>query len=333
MILESKRRSRRDRGATLVLTAILLVVLLGAVALCVDIARLYLTRQHLTNACDAAALAGGIELPDEATAMVKAEESAVANSMTDCVVSFPEDGMTADGATKIRVDGAQTVPHTFARVLGFNARPVGAYAVVLKTGPIEWVTGRTVPWGIPWYGPEGTPYQYDNGVLYNLKVGSQTDLGDGSAASTGGNFYPLALQRSLGDGSSGGEVYRHDIMWGFDGQVAVGDQVATEPGNMVGPTRQAVIGNDDSLFQRASSDPWADDTWDNYDYGNPRIVIVPIISPLGNGRSEVEVLGFASFWVESCTGQEVTGYFISYTTPEAGGSGPGYGVTTFRLIE
>lgn len=328
-----KSEFRYERGATLVITAILLVVLLGSVAMCVDIGRLYLTRQHLVNACDAAALAGGIELPDETTAIAKAEESAVANSMPGCVVSFPADGMTPDGPTKIRVDGEQTVPHTFARVLGFGSKSVGAYAVALRTGPVGRVTGQVVPWGIPWYGPDGTPYEYNNGELYHLKVGSQTDLGDGSAAKTGGNFYPMALQRSLGDGSSGAAVYEHDIKYGFDGEVEVGDMVDTEPGNMVGPTKHAVTGDTDSLFERATADPWADDTWSDYDYGNPRIVIVPIISPLGNGRTAVEILGFGSFWVESCTGKEVTGYFIDYTIPNAGGSGPSYGVFTFRLIE
>jgi hypothetical protein len=102
---------------------------------------------------------------------------------------------------------------------------------------------------------------------------------------------------------------------------------------MVGPTRHAVQTEEDSLFQRALEPPWDDDTWGKYDYGNPRIVIVPIISALGGGRTEVEIMGFASFWVESCTGQEVSGYFIDYTIPNAGGSGPGHGVWTFRLIE
>jgi hypothetical protein len=198
---------------------------------------------------------------------------------------------------------------------------------------VGWVEGRVVPWGIPWYGADGGPYQYNTGQLYVLKVGSQTDLADGSTAKTGGNFYPLALQRSLGDGSSGGAVYEHDVKWGFDGQVEVGDITDTEPGNMVGPTKHAVYTEDDSLFTRAEEDPWGDDTWDHYDYGNPRIVIVPIISPLGNGRTGVEILGFASFFVASCTGQEVTGYFIDYTIPGGGGSGPDYGVFTFRLIE
>jgi Flp pilus assembly protein TadG len=322
-----------ERGVSLIMAAMLIVVLLGMVALAVDVGRLYIARQFLVNSCDAAALAGGIELPDQTKATSKASECAIANQMTNHQVSFPADGVTADGPTKIRVDGDMVVAHTFANVLGFSSRQVGAYAVVLKTGSVSWVNGRVVPWGIPWYGPDGASYEYDNGVPYNLKVGSQTDLADGTTAKTGGNFYPLALERSLGDGSSGAKVYNNDIKWGFDGQVKVGDVTDTEPGNMVGPTRQAVIGDADSLFKRAQQEPWADDTWDNYDYGNPRIVIVPIISPLGNGRTGVTILGFASFFVASCTGQEVTGYFIGYTIPGAGGTGPDYGVTTFRLIE
>jgi hypothetical protein len=315
------------------MSAILIIVLLGMVALAVDVGRLYLHRQQLQTACDAAALAGGIELPDKAKATIEAREAALANGMDMYAVSFPADGLTLTGATKIRVDGQRTVQHGFAQVLGFQSRPVGAHAVVLRTETVGWASGRVVPWGIPWYGPEGDPYEYNNGVEYLLKVGSRTSLTDGSTAKTGGNFYPLALERSLGDGGSGGAVYEHDITWGFDGPIQVGDITDTEPGNMVGPTRHAVVTDDDSLFVRATQDPWADDTWSHYDYGNPRIVLVPIISPLGNGRTEVEILGFASFWVESCKGHEVRGYFIDYTIPDAGGSGPDYGVFAFRLIE
>ena len=324
---------RDRRGVSLIMAAILIVALLMIVGLAVDVGRLYAARQYLVNSCDAAALAGGVELPDQAKATSKASECAGANRMTAHQVSFPADGITPQGATKLRVDGQMTVPMTFARVMGRQSSPVGAYAIVRKTGPVGSVTGRVVPWGIPWYSDDGTPYQYNNGVLYTLKVGSQTDLGNGAPAKTGGNFYPLALQRSLGDGSSGAQVYAHDIKWGFDGQVEVGDVTVTEPGNMVGPTNHAVRTGEDSLFGRAQQAPWADDTWDNYDYGNPRIVIVPIISPLGNGRTDVQILGFASFYVQSCTGQEVKGYFIDYTIPGAGGTGPDYGVYSFRLIE
>jgi Flp pilus assembly protein TadG len=332
MIAMIKRKLEDERGISLIFAAILMVVLLGMVALTVDVGRLYMERQHLVNGCDAAALAGGIELPDETKATAKASECALENEMPEHQVSFPADGMTEEGPTKIRVDGQTTVQYTFARVLGFESGPVSAYAVVLKTGPVGWVRGRVVPWGIPWFSADGTQYDYNNGVLYTIKVGSQTDLGEGLPEQIGGNYYPLCLNM-LSGGTCGAAVYSHDIKWGYDGVVAVGDEVSTEPGVMVGPTNQAVERDADSLFRRALSEPWADDTWDNYDYGNPRIVIVPIITPLGGGRTEVTIMGFASFWVVSCTGQEVTGYFIDYTIPDAGGSGPGHGVSTFRLIE
>jgi Flp pilus assembly protein TadG len=324
---------RNERGVSLILTAILMIVLLGMAALAVDVGRIYVSRQYLVNCCDAAALAGGLELPDRAKATAKAQECALTNKMAHNQVSFPADAMGPNGPTKIRVDGQLTVPHTFARVLGFQAAQVSAYAVVLKTGAIGWVSDRVVPWGIPWYDKSGAPYSYENGTLYTLKVGSQSDLGSGTVGKTGGNFYPLALERSLGDGGSGGTVYNEDIKWGFDGTVKVGDVTDTEPGNMVGPTKQAVLSDSDSLFKRASVAPWADDTWDNLDYGNPRVVIVPIIDPLGKGRTEVTILGFAAFYVQSCTGQTVAGYFLDYTIPNAGGTGPDYGVTTFKLIE
>lgn len=326
-------RVRKHRGAVLVLVAILVVVLMAMVALAVDISRLYVARHFLTNSCDAAALAGGMELPDQGKSSEKASECADANTMATYQVSFPADGQTAYGPTKIRVDGQMNVEYGFARVLGHQSRTVSAYAVVQRSLSVDWVNGLAVPWGIPYYDASGQPYQYGTGVLYTLKTGSQSDLANGTTGRVGGNFYPLALERSLGDGSSGGSVYNNDIKWGFNGQVKVGDVVSTEPGNMVGPTRQAVATDTDSLFARASVPPWADDTWDHIDYGNPRVVIVPIISPLSSGRTEVTILGFAAFWVESVRGQEVKGYFISYTIPDAGGTGPVYGLSTFMLVE
>lgn len=314
---------RNERGISLVMTSLLMIVLLGMVALAVDVGRLYVTRQYLVNACDAAALAGGIELPNQAKATTKAAECAEANGMTEYTVSFPADGITATGPTKIQVDGQLTVNHTFANVLGFTSRPVGAHAVALKTGSVGWVSDQVVPWGIPFYAANGQPYGYDNGVEYTLKQGSQSQLGDGTSAMVGGNFWALSL------GSVGGDVYRNNIADGYQGQVNVGDVISTEPGNMVGPTKQGT----DPRFNDAKQAPWNDDTWDNYDYGNPRIVLVPIISPLSNGRAEVTVMGFGAFYLTSCTGKEVKGYFLGYTIPHAGGTGQDFGVTTFRLIE
>lgn len=51
-------RSRDERGATVVLVAVLLVVIVAMAALAIDISHLYLVRNELQNAADAGALAG-----------------------------------------------------------------------------------------------------------------------------------------------------------------------------------------------------------------------------------------------------------------------------------
>lgn len=113
-------KPRKHQGTVLVMVAILLVVLLGMMALAVDISRLYLARQFLINSCDASALAGGLELPNQDKATLEASECADANDMASYQVSFPEEGFTEQGATRIRVDGEMNVPYCFANILGFQ---------------------------------------------------------------------------------------------------------------------------------------------------------------------------------------------------------------------
>ena len=308
---------RRQRGAVYVIVLAASVMLLIMLALAVDISRLYVARRYLVNSCDASALAGGVELPSQSKATTQASLCAQANAMTTYQVTFPADGITAEGATKIRVDGQANVQYAFAGIMGLISKTVSAYAIVQKTASIGWASG-VVPWGIPFYDSAGNPYQYNNGVMYTLKLGSN------SSARVGGNFQGLSL------GGNGASNYRSNIETGYQGVLHVGDTISSEPGNMVGPTRQGV----DYRVQAASVSPWSNDTWNNYDYGNPRIILVPVTSPfLGNGRTDVQILGFAAFWLDSIQGQEVKGYFLSYTTPKAGGSGSYYGLSTFRLIE
>lgn len=73
-------RARGDDGATVIVVALFMVVLLTVTALAVDVGRLYLERQRLKNTLDASAQAGAYELPSNvATAGVKALEFATAN--------------------------------------------------------------------------------------------------------------------------------------------------------------------------------------------------------------------------------------------------------------
>lgn len=59
---EVRRAPRRQRGAIVIMSAFLLVVMLGMVALAVDVGRLMVVRNELQNAADAAALAGAARL-------------------------------------------------------------------------------------------------------------------------------------------------------------------------------------------------------------------------------------------------------------------------------
>jgi hypothetical protein len=70
------RHSRQQRGAILVMMAILIVVLIGIAALALDLGRLFVQRTELQNAADAAALAAAAELDGKSDAQERAKAAA-----------------------------------------------------------------------------------------------------------------------------------------------------------------------------------------------------------------------------------------------------------------
>ena len=67
-IADPRDRKSRERGAAAVIFALLVPVLFGVLALALDVGRLVYEHQQLSNALDAAALAGATSLPDDPTA-------------------------------------------------------------------------------------------------------------------------------------------------------------------------------------------------------------------------------------------------------------------------
>ncbi len=67
-----------QRGATLVLVALLLLVFLGVAALAIDISRLHVVKNELQNAADAGALAGAQDLYDDDGQQVNADANRIA---------------------------------------------------------------------------------------------------------------------------------------------------------------------------------------------------------------------------------------------------------------
>lgn len=137
------------KGSVLIIVAVALVALLGIAALVVDAGLLYYTKVFLSNAADAAALAGVQRLPkypDEAEST--AEAYAINNGVDEGCVTTEIEGST------IKVTTSKTVSLGFARVLGFSSTNVTASAKA-RVGTAKSAFG-VVPFGVIWK-PEFEP--------------------------------------------------------------------------------------------------------------------------------------------------------------------------------
>lgn len=294
-----------QRGAAILIVAAALVALLGFGALVVDVGVLYINRERLSNAADAAALAGAQFLPEKpATAVSTAEHYAGENG-----VQAGE--LTVDVGTddrSITVDAERQVSLSLAKVLGFASTTVTGHAKA-QIGGADEVFG-VAPLGIP----EQT---LEYGRLYSLKVAG--------GAGEVGNFGALSL------GWVGCQTYEDNLRDGYPGWLKVGDVILSEPGNMSNPTNRAL---DYRITGHESC------TYDNHCLNCPRVLIVPVYRYLGelSGRSEIEIVGFAAFFVNGTSGQgvdcSVDGHFIkTFTRNARGNSGSDYGLRSIKLVE
>jgi hypothetical protein len=123
-----------------------MIVLGGVLALVIDMGRMYITRANLQYQCDAAALAGAMELPLPAsgdartTAIYNAKQqaqrcaSAMGLNLNDSDISFPADD-------RIRVIHNRSNKFMVAGVLGFYAPKVIGAAAAVNVGGAR-VLGR-----------------------------------------------------------------------------------------------------------------------------------------------------------------------------------------------
>ncbi|MGQ9513289.1 pilus assembly protein TadG-related protein [Thermodesulfitimonas sp.] len=296
---------REEKGVVLVLVAAALVALLGFGALVTDVGLLMLNRERVANAADAAALAGAAFLPENPAAAVStAQEYALKNGAQPGEVSVT---LGPDGKS-ITVDAVHAVSFSLARVLGFTASTVSGHAKA-EVRAVSELYGAA-PLGV-------REQNLEFGRLYDLKVGG--------GAGEHGNFGALAL------GGYGANNYGENLRRGYQAWLKVGDILETEPGNMSGPTRRAV---EDRIRGHESC------TWQNHCRDCPRIIYTPVYRVVGElqGRSQVQVVGFAAFFLDGTTGSGndcyVRGYFIQKLVSGTRGiGGDDYGLRTVKLVE
>jgi len=133
-----RRFARDERGATLALTAVMLVSLLSVVALAMDLGLLYTARAEAQRAADSAALAGAAEfiynVPATAAinpATAAAEQYATMNQIRNVAIDTSEVTVQVDAPSRsvhvmIRRAG---IPMWFARLFGWSTAPVAASAM------------------------------------------------------------------------------------------------------------------------------------------------------------------------------------------------------------
>ena len=274
------------KGQSIVMLALALPALLGCVSLAVDIANLYFNWAKLRSAVDAAVLAGAGYLPAFPD---KAKSVAATYAQTNGVQSGEIVSTTvAEDKLSLSMTLSRTVPYSFARVLGLISAPVRVSA----TAGVQSVNEATgiVPFGLDYL----TPVTFNSVVTLHMGIGP-------------GNWDPLAL------GGNGANVFRDNVMYGYNGSITVGDSVLTEPGQMKGPTKTSI---NYRIDQGVANFPGG--TFDDHELNDPRVILVPVVD-FANiaGRSDVPVLGFAQLWLVSVNNSaDITCYFIQQTAPD-----------------
>lgn len=293
-----KRLLNEQRGAAIILMALSVTALMVIGAIVVDVGNLYLNKARLANIADSAALAGVQDLPSSpSVAIQNAILYAKQNGKSDDTVEPKLEQDSYGNTTILSVLIKRNVPYYFAKIFNLTSQEVTASSRA-KISAVSSASG-IVPFGI-------TKQNFIFGQTYTLK------LGGGSGYD--GNFGALAL------GSSGATQYRDNIKNGYNGLIKIGDWISTETGNMSGPTTEGV--NSRISLDRGS-------TYLTVQKDSPRIIIVPIISSLADsGRTNVQVVGLAAFFLEGAGGQGndnfVSGKFLQMTIPANTYNNKGY---------
>ncbi|MEH7374832.1 TadE/TadG family type IV pilus assembly protein [Neobacillus drentensis] len=285
---------RDESGGVLVFVAIFMVVLLGFTAVVIDGGRLYTEKSKLQKAIDASVLAGVQGLR---TSKVRAIEIAIDVSdkngfkVSDSELTFPSDSIKATKQVN--------VPMTFAKVIGINSTTISATATA-KVAPLTKASGVA-------------PIVIEKSNIPNATV---LNCGETNPGTLQGNCGYLDTDATnVRDAFENGATYE------------VGKTVWTDPGGKVGQVDKGI----EYLIASDASKPHCQSasTADNL---CKRVVTVVVIEKWEDvdgkkvtGKSELNVIGFAAYWIEKYEDKKLYGHFIKMISAGEIGNGTGIG--------
>ena len=358
---------RDERGAVGVFLAVGMTVMIGSAAIAIDMGHALNARTESQRVADLAALAGAaafIHATGNADQVARdwAEQFAASNTVDGTAVTINKttdvDVDLANEQVTVRVHNTvargNPIQTIFARVLGINSVDVVTTATA-EASPASAVS-CLLPLMLPdrWDELGGDPVFYDPGIDYyepwnpdGSNAGtytgySQADLGDtiqikhntGPGTANPSWYYPIAAGGLVGGANYKEHIYScPDLNFSY----YIGQQVPTEPGNMVGPTNQG--------FQELiDQDPTA--LWDPAQNcvvdvlgglcrGSPRLRPMPMFDPTeapDPGRKPATITNFAGLFVVGTQGNQVIAIFAGYSAIAPAGGGSGTTPTPFKFL-
>ncbi|MCC2594132.1 pilus assembly protein TadG-related protein [Tessaracoccus sp. OS52] len=327
------RRLRNDRGATAVVTALLLTSLVGFAAVSVDVGSLWWDQKEIQNGADAAALAIAQQYADgnppadniaEANQYIQGNKSDTNAAAVS--VEFPT-------STSVRVEATTTRTHWLAPVVGIASSVLNATAVA------SWdevpSSAATIPLTVSHCAFDDVLDDPSN--LFTV-ITKTSPTGPTASPSPSASASP-AVPGPVCPPAPSPHVVEGGFQWlspdsGCEVELAAGDFAPTSPGN-TNPS-----GCDSSALTAAlQSDevllPLFDDvtgTGNNAQYHITGFAAIRVTAYcLASGSPKIQ-------WnTTKCTGSErwITGYFVRFVSLEdAGGTGgEDFGVSVVRLSE
>ena len=311
-------------------------VLLGMCALAIDVGIWYQDKRAVQATADASALAGASVLPASwSTAQTSATSQFGKNKKAgDTAVISNTSNLTSNDSVTVTV--TRTAPSFFAKLLGKNSATIKATAqATVKTVTTLASNYDVMPWVVM-----KTDYQL--GSAYPVYTDNAHNANNGAASLP----YVNGLNCPTPNGAN---PYRDEIAGVLNPcSITVGQALDLKTGNNTGPTAQGLNSrittwkSFNQIVQLVGNN-----TYTILDPTSKQLVLIPVVTNMQdgltwpNGASQVKVIGFAWFVIESCgpvtnptycqnnDGYEVNGRFVNIqdTDPlnETGAYTPGNG--------
>ncbi len=343
--------SKKQEGFVIVAVAIVLIVLVGFLALAIDIGVLYSARTSAQGVADAAALAGAytyIVNPTAPNLEQLAHDSALQVALNNSIMGQPvaEADVTVNpdpANRRVTVDVQSTQNTYFARAFGVETASVGAQAVAEAA---KYAAGSpcTKPWFIPNTAMSlggacaacGSNEVMISGgevtAFAQSKFGTEFRVTSNDPANqlAPGQFYAFDLTRG------GGDDYRDNIATCVNTYARCLDSYSVLTGDKVGPTQQGVTG----LIGNPPDDTWVSlgqyQTPQGLSDSSKNVVVAPIWDTCGmagfcpgenfpSGTNvNLQIIGFAIFFLEGINGNDVMARLINVascsSSTETGGT-------------